>query len=171
MKYAIAGIPQRYLEIAHDTKGYEHDVAQGTSLFIHGPNGTAKSTYAASVAKALIDMGVSVAWVNSKHLISEIQGMFDGRKSDVLERCYACRVLVLDDLGKEQPTPYSISTLYELVEMRYGERKPIVATSNFDRVQLASRWASADAETAAAIVSRLCDSCSVLEMYGEDRRV
>ena len=169
--YARAGIPERYLRSKCDTMGYQSSVAMGRSLYVHGPNGTAKSCFAGSLAKALMNMSCSVRWENAKHFISEIQGMYNGRQTDALERAYACKVLVLDDIGKEQPTAYSISMLYELVEQRYGACRPIVVTSNFDRAELCARWAHADRETAEAIVSRLCDNCVVVEMDGEDRRL
>lgn len=170
-RYELAGIPPRYAGPTVDTMGRELAVAAGESLYIHGPNGTAKSTYAASLAKALLDMGTGVYWTNSKHLITEIQGTYSGRPSEALDRARSCKVLILDDLGKEQPTPYAISVLYELVEARYGANRPIVATSNFDRAELAARWAGADAPTAEAIVSRLCDGCESVEMEGADMRL
>jgi len=169
--YAKAGIPERYIKPDDEPTGFASDVARGLSLYVHGPNGTAKSTLAGKLATELVDMGVSVRWENSRHMMSEIQGMYGGRGSDVLERAYACRALVLDDIGKEQPTAHAISMLYELVEQRYGAMKPIVVTSNFDRAELAARWSQADAETAEAIVSRLCDGCQVIEMGGPDRRL
>lgn len=170
-RYVMAGIPERYLHVDCDLMGYEQVVWSGRSLYVHGPNGTAKSSFAGQLGRRLVDMGQSVFWVNAKHLVSEIQGTFGGRQTDVLDRAYACHVLVLDDLGKEQPTAFALSMLYELVELRYGAMKPFVVTSNFDRAQLASRWAASDVETGEAIVSRLCDGVEVLELGGEDRRL
>ena len=168
---ARAGIPMRYVRAGSEPTGYAGTVARGISLYVHGPNGTAKSTFAGLLARELVDAGHSVRWENSKRLISEIQGMFGGKQTDALDRAYACKVLVLDDVGKEQPTAFAISMLYELVEQRYGAMKPIVVTSNFDRAELATRWSAADPETAEAIVSRLCDGCEVVEMNGQDRRL
>ena len=164
-------IPARYASARFDLGRWPDAVMAGRSLYVHGPNGTAKSSFAGCLASALSEGGVGVYWVNSRHLITEMQGTYGGRWSDALDRARGCRVLFLDDIGKEQPTAYAISMLYELVEARYGALRPIVATSNFDRAALAARWAAADAETAEAIVSRLCDGCDVIEMGGEDRRL
>ena len=169
--YARAGIPLRYVRADAEPTGYMGAVARGLSLYVHGPNGTAKSTFAGTLAKELIDAGASVRWENSKRLMSEIQGMYGGRRTDALERAFACKVLVLDDVGKEQPTQFAISMLYELVEQRYGAMKPTVVTSNFDRAELAARWSVADAETAEAIVSRLCDNVQTVALDGQDRRL
>ena len=169
--YAMSGIPRRYLGAATENARLAYDVQAGTSVYIFGPNGTGKTTLACAVAKQLIDMGVSVRFENSKRVIGEIQESFSGRQTDVLERCTACKVLVLDDLGKEQPTPYSLSMLYQVIDSRYAASKPTVVTSNFSRGALVNRWEQADLETAEAIASRLCEDCEVIQLDGEDRRL
>lgn len=169
--YALAGIPKRYLSAEVDHGHRPHDVAAGLSVYVYGPNGTGKTTFACSLAKKLVDMGITVRFENSKQVIAEIQSSYNGRQTDVLERCSACRVLVLDDLGKEQPTPYALSMLYQVIDSRYSQGKPTVVTSNFSRGALVNRWEGADLETAEAIVSRLCENSETVMMDGEDRRI
>lgn len=170
-KYASAGIPARYLKAECVTNGWEESIADGRSLYIYGPYGAGKTYFACTLAKKLIDMGIVARFENSKHILTELQGMYEGRKSDALERAYSCRVLVLDDIGKEQPTAYSISMLYELIDSRYMAGKPNIVTSNFTKGELLARWASADAATAESIVSRLCDGADSMRMDGADRRL
>lgn len=169
--YVRAGIPLRYLGAETNLDGWDSHVFEGKSLYIHGPYGDGKTHFACALAKSLIDMGAFVRFENSKHVITEVQGTYSSGHTDVLDRCYNCRVLVLDDLGKEQPTPYSISMLYELIDARYSAKKPIVVTSNFARDELLHRWAPADLATAESIVSRLCDGVEVISMNGPDRRL
>ena len=130
-----------------------------------------KTFFACALAKRLVDMGVSVRFENSRHLMTEIQGIFGGRSTDALDRAHNCRVLVLDDLGKEQATEFAISMLYELVDGRYMQGKPTVVTSNFSRGELMTRLCERDAATAESIVSRLCENADTLLMDGEDRRL
>ena len=169
--YARCGIPRRYLNAEWDHGHRAMDVQAGMSVYVFGPNGTFKTTFACALGKQLLDMGTSVRFENSKKVIGEIQDSFNGRRTDVLERCYACKVLILDDLGKEQPTPYALSMLYQIIDSRYAANKPIVVTSNFSRGALVNRWESADLETAEAIVSRLCERCETVQMDGEDGRL
>ena len=170
-QYARAGIPNRYLEAEWDHYSRPYDVSAGRSVYVYGPNGTGKTTFAASLAKKLIDMGVSVRFENAKQVITEIQDSFSGRRTDVLERCSGCKVLFLDDLGKEQPTPYALSMLYQVIDSRYAAGKPTVVTSNFSRGGLVNRWERADLETAEAIVSRLCENTETVQIDGDDRRL
>lgn len=170
-KYAAAGIPMRYISADADLMGWDDEIMRGGSLYIHGPFGTGKTRFACALAKRLIDRGVSARFENAGHLMAEIKAMYGGRSSDAMERAYACRVLVLDDLGKEQPTPHSMAMLYELIDSRYMAGKPIIVTSNFDRSELMRRWAQADEATAESMVSRLCDGTECLFMGGDDRRL
>lgn len=169
--WARAGIPERYINAECDLRGKLHEVESGKSLYIHGPYGAGKTYFACALAKSLINIGTYTRFENSRHLMTEIQGMFNGKQTNALDRAFGCRVLVLDDLGKEQVTPYSISMLYELIDARYMDGKPIVITSNFSRDKLLERWANADASTAESIVSRLCDGVETMFFDGEDRRL
>jgi len=169
-KYVRAGIPLKYLSREVDLQGHAGEVYEGRSLYVWGPNGTGKSTFAANLSKALVNMGRTVLFRNSKLLTEEIKKTFSGEGVDILERCYGVDVLVIDDLGKEQPTDYTLSMLYAIVEARYGAMKPVVVTSNFARDELITRWAEVDEATSEAIVSRLCETVTI-EMADRDWRV
>ena len=165
-----AGITPRYLQHEVDLEGVQNEVYDGKSLYVFGPNGTGKSTFAANLAKALVYMGRKVLFRNSKLLTEEIKKTFDGVNTDILDRCFSAEVLFIDDLGKEQPTEYALSMLYAVIEARYSNMLPIVVTSNYSRGQLVSRWAGVDESTARAIASRLCDGVRKVEMTGRDWR-
>ena len=52
-----AGIPERYIRAECDVAGYPRLVADGKSLYIHGPYGSGKTRFASCMAKALMNMG------------------------------------------------------------------------------------------------------------------
>ena len=79
-------------------------------------------------------------------------------------------LLVIDDLGKENQTPWAVSMIYMAIDDRYNTRKPVVITSNFSKRELIARLSiAADSSTAEAIVSRLFEMTTKIEMGGEDR--
>ena len=162
--YARIGIPDAYIDSKVELNGYDQSVLSGRSLYIYGPNRIGKTTFACALAKSLVDQDVTVRFENARVFMSEVQGMAAGRHSDAMERAYACRVLVLDDLGKEQPTPFAVSMLYQLIEQRKAAGRPIVVTSNFSRGQLGQRWEQADRSAAEAIVARLNEDADTLHM-------
>lgn len=167
-KYYRAGIEPKYLSVEVELEGHQNSVFDGKSLYIHGPNGTGKTTFAANLAKALVNMGRSVLMRNSKQLTEDFKSAMSDQA--ILDRLYGVDVLVIDDLGKEHATDYSLSMLYLVIETRYAKMAPTVVTSNYSRGQLVMRWAGIDESTARAIASRLKDNAITVEMSGRDWR-
>ena len=166
-RYARIGIPPRFAALSVDVGDLPETVARGIWAYACGPNGTGKTTWAVSIVKSLLDLGLFVRFENAQSLLREELDEFDGAVS----RACSCQALVLDDLGKENVTPWSVSAIYEIVDTRYREKRPTVFTSNFSRGQLASLYAKANRSTAEAIVSRLFDGTVEVDVSGRDRRL
>lgn len=169
--YFAAGVPKRYIGATADVAGYADLIQGGRSVYVVGPFGSGKTHFACALAKELVDRKEPVFFVNSAALVADIHATYGGRGTGLLDRAYGARVLVLDDLGKEQPTAHTMALFYELLDARYGDGKPLVTTSNFTRGELLKRWAAADMATAESIISRLCENCSIVEFRGRDRRI
>ena len=79
----------------------------------------------------------------------------------------------MDDLGKEQCTEWSVSTLYSILNDRYEDMKPTIITANYNADELS---ASPDPERrrrhekARAIISRLREVSTVITMAWADYR-
>jgi DNA replication protein DnaC len=142
-------------------------------LFIHGPVGTGKTHNAAAVAIAATDRGLRTVFTSAIAIFSSIRETFDGGGSSkrALERYSSCEMLVLDDLGKESSSRWSLMTLFAIVNARYEGMRPTVVTSQYTLSQLRSRLASTgEAETATAIASRIAATCADVELTGPDLR-
>jgi DNA replication protein DnaC len=142
-------------------------------LFIHGPVGTGKTHNAAAVAIAASDRGLRTVFTSAIAIFSSIRETFDGGGSSkrALERYSSCEMLVLDDLGKESGSRWSLMTLFAIVNARYEGMRPTVVTSQYTLSQLRSRLASTgEAETATAIASRIAATCADVELTGPDLR-
>ena len=81
----------------------------------------------------------------------------------------AADVLILDDLGVENPTAWVAERMYVIINARYNGQKPVIVTSNFTLDGLISRFA--DEITGTRIVSRLKQMCKLAEISGGDRRL
>ena len=152
---------------------YRHGGGEG--LYIHGKTGVGKTSNAAGVAIALLDRGETVAFATSVDLLGSIQDTFDGgtaaRTSEVRGRYLNSDVLVLDDLGKEKQTAWTVTTLYALVNARYEEMRSTLITSQYTMDELEARLARrGEAETARAIVSRIRQTCEDVWLTGPDMR-
>ncbi len=173
-----SGIPLRFRRAAPTEAqciAYADAISGSTSdgLFIHGPVGTGKTHNAAAVAIAASDRGLRTVFTSAIAIFSNIRETFDGGGSSkrALERYASCEMLVLDDLGKESRSRWSLMTLFTIVNARYEGMRPTVITSQYTLGQLRARLASTgEAETAAAIVSRIAAMCADVTLSGPDLR-
>jgi len=101
--------------------------------------------------------------------VREVEARF-GRRGEQEEaesetrRVLRCDLLILDDLGSEMSTSFSVSVIYEILNTRLRERRSTVVSSNLDPAELARRYNP-------QIASRLTGSFEYLRFYGRDIRI
>ena len=169
-----AGIPERYRSVALDFKSFEIIQRTGRGLYLQGPNGTGKTQAASAIALAFVEKGKSVHFTSGGKLLSKLRDAMrsDESEAEVFAELTMPDLLVIDDLGKENQTPWAVSMIYMAIDDRYNTRKPVVITSNYSKRELVARLSTAaDNSTAEAIVSRLFEMTAKIEMGGEDRRL
>lgn len=162
------GVPSRYLNAT--VKRLENLT---DSLYLTGLRGTGKTHTAAAMVKEIMldktpDHGrAGIRWISAVDLLLEIRGSFrDGseRSEDgIIEDYGESRLLVLDDLGAEKTTEWSLQTLYTIIDRRYREERQTIITSNLSLDELADKLDD-------RIASRLSELCRVVVLTGPDRR-
>jgi len=121
-------------------------------LFFHGNCGVGKTHLAAAVANHVISQRhVGVYFRVVPDLLDQLRATFDPQHGvaydDRFQQIKNAGLLVLDDLGTEQTTPWASEKLYQLINHRYNEQLPTVVTSNQDFTRIEQR-----------ILSRLLDT-------------
>jgi len=144
-------------------------------IFLAGPCGVGKSHLAYSIANSLINKGQSVISMTMIDLLMHIRRSYDssGQKSesDILKVYEDCTLLVIDDLGKEKPTEWTLSMIYTIIDRRYNSYKPVIVTTNYSAGELIDRLTiGADSSSAHAIVDRLFETCIYVPIKGESFR-
>jgi DNA replication protein DnaC len=104
-------------------------------LFLSGPCGTGKTHLAVAIAKhAMHWHNMSVYFAVVPDLLDHLRATFDPNSGTGYdERFNTIRnadLLVLDDLGTENATPWAREKLYQIINHRYMEQSPTVITSN-----------------------------------------
>lgn len=169
-KFERAGIPKRYRDASHPWARKMAVYAKaGQSFYLHGPNGTKKTTLAMVAAKDLLRLGVDAFCASTYDLMDAMRSRRDEDR-ELYNRAATCGVLILDDLGKEASnTAYACERLYAILDTRYKEMLPLIITSNFRLSDLATNITEGD--VGVAIASRLAEICKQIEMAGEDVRI
>ena len=154
---------------------FSNHKAMGDGLYIEGTNGTGKTHLAAAIALQLIGEGIPVICKTSSDLLQDIKKSFsfEGTKEhEVLDIYKKVDLLIIDDLGKEQCSDWSMSTLYSIMNDRYEAMKPTIITTNYnvDRLISALTPKGFDNMKIVAIISRLRETNKVMTMAWEDIR-
>ena len=113
-------------------------------LFIGG-TGLGKTHLSTAIAKTVIDKCFDVLYVTANDMITAFeQKKFGSRTSQSDEadtsRYYSADLLILDDLGTELSTPFSISCVYEIINARMIARKSTIISTNLGKDELLQRY-------------------------------
>lgn len=104
-------------------------------LALCGPYGCGKSHLAYAIIGAAYRAGRPVYACSVPDLLETLrQGMDSEARGDSmgqrLDTVRTARLLLLDDLGAENLTPWAAEKLYQIVDYRYRLRLPLVVTTN-----------------------------------------
>ena len=154
---------------------FAYHQARGEGLYIEGTNGTGKTHLAAAIALQLINEGIPVICKTASDLLQDIKKSFDGgsiQESNLLDIYKKVDLLIIDDLGKEQCSDWSMSVLYAIFNDRYEDMKPTIITTNYSANRLAAALTpkGMDNTKIVAIISRLRETSTVMTMAWADIR-
>lgn len=141
-------------------------------LFLHGLSGRGKTWLAVSALRELAERSDDVRFMAAPDLFDWIRESFDEtlgvREGERLGELRTVRVLAIDDLGREQLTPWVQMRLWALLNARLGSQLRTIVTTNLDELALAGRIG----ESAYARIEQGCgpDGRFVLKLDGPDLR-
>ena len=183
----LYGVPTRFRsavlgDFTDKLQGRVNGQAPAAGFFLTGPAGTGKTHLAAAMLGHWWDIRLLetpphslypnfepclAIWASVSEfigtLIAGIRGDQYGKSPEwTVRTCQHAGALVLDDLGAEKTSEFSLSALYRVIEYRINEFNPTIVTSNLSLKQL-NEWEP-------RIASRL-GGMNVIKMGGRDRRL
>lgn len=139
------------------------EVLQGNhGLIFWGDVGSGKTRAAACIANALIDRGVPALMTSFPRILS----MDFKDRSEQIQQIVKFPLLLIDDLGAERSSDYSLETMYYVVDERYKSGKPLIVTTNLTLKQLENP----SSIEYARIYSRILEMCRPVRVNGKNRR-
>jgi DNA replication protein DnaC len=131
LKEAITGqLPAVIDRAAYNRVVAWRPTAGGKGLFVLGPSGTGKTTALWALARELEREGCAPLILTGVELGRQLSQA--ARDISSVEHLWRCRVLMIDDLGKEKSTPAMAALFWEVLDKRYLHQRPLVFTSRFD---------------------------------------
>ena len=105
-------------------------------LILTGTYGCGKTHLAAAVGNERLAKGDAVLFVTAPDLLDHLRSTF-GPTSEIgydvqFDRIRNAQLLILDDLGSENPSRWASEKLYQLLNHRHSLRMPTVITTNVD---------------------------------------
>ncbi|MCL2425764.1 MAG: ATP-binding protein [Oscillospiraceae bacterium] len=149
---------------------------QSMNLFFNGAPGLGKTYLSACIARVVADSGHSVVYDMATSIFNKFEEVKFTRASDSddirldvqqareeIKRYLECDLLIIDDIGTELTTAFTISALYEIINTRLITGKKTLINSNLTINELRRRYSE-------QIMSRLEGEYQVLTFYGDDIR-
>ncbi|HEY4383578.1 MAG TPA: ATP-binding protein, partial [Ktedonobacteraceae bacterium] len=103
-------------------------------LVLIGPNGCGKTHLAAAIANQCLETGSVVLFAVVPDLLDHLRAAFAPTATELYDQLFAkmreAEVLVLDDLGAQQSSPWANEKLFQLLNYRYNMGMPTVITAN-----------------------------------------
>jgi DNA replication protein DnaC len=121
-----------------------HQYAQNLSgwLLLTGGYGCGKTHMAAAVANFVVGFGVPTLFLTVPDLLDWLRYSYDSAETTFenrFEEIRSVRLLVLDDLGTQNATPWAEEKLYQIINHRYMLKLPTIITTNLDLIELDGR--------------------------------
>ncbi len=135
-----------------------------TGFILLGDTGLGKTHLSTAVGVTVIRRGYNVIYKTVQSVMDDYQQVqFRGGDTDVISKYYDCDLLIVDDLGAEMATQFTVSCIYNLINTRMNKRKPTIFSTNLTAAELRERYAD-------RITSRLFGEYTPLLFRGTDIR-
>ena len=139
-----------------------------TGLIMLGKTGLGKTHLSLAIAGVVINKGYSVYYNSVQNVMDRLQKEHFGRSSfdeqDSVEGdLFESDLLILDDLGAEFSTQFTVAQLYNIINTRMVNSKPIIISTNLTVREIEEKYSQ-------RIASRIVGSCMPLQFCGKDIR-
>lgn len=146
-------------------KAYSDDFSlRSPSLLLYGKTGLGKTHLSLAIAGKAVESGHGVIYTSAQNLFNRLEkekfGKADGNTEDTI---LDCDLLIIDDLGAEFTTQFTVASLYNIVNSRELEGKPTIISTNLTPEQLTNAYSE-------RIASRILSNYVMLFFDGSDIR-
>ena len=143
--------------------------ADAPNLLLYGSTGLGKTFLSTCIAEAVSARGFSVAYDTAINIVAAYEtikfGNGDGQAAaERAARYERADLLIIDDMGTEMGTAFTVSALYNLINNRLMAGRPMIVNTNLPPETLSEKYSP-------AVASRLLGEFMPLRFFGDDIRL
>lgn len=147
-------------------KTWSERKSHNDGLLLWGGVGTGKTFFAACIANALIEKGVSVLMTNFSKILNQLTGLYSEEKNAFIASLMKYSLLIIDDFGIERNTDYALEQVFNVIDERYKTNLPLIITTNISLHTLKNPADIAHQR----IYDRVLAMCIPISFQGESHR-
>ena len=139
--------------------------SKSDNLLMTGETGLGKTHLSLAIAGQAAKKGYSVVYGSAQNLLSSLESEKFGRTQPGAEQAMQeCDLLIIDDLGAEFSTQFTISAVYNIINTRLMMSKPTIISTNMSMYEIEEKYTQ-------RIASRILGNYILMEFAGRDIRV
>ena len=146
----------------------EFDARTSSNLAMFGGTGLGKTHLSSAIARKVIEKGNDVYYTSAVSLVSDFEAeQFGGehlKRGELTDKYFDCDLLIIDDLGAEMSNQFTLSCLYNLLNVRINRKTPVIISTNLTQNELLKKYNE-------RIASRIFGEFKILPFTGSDVRM
>lgn len=158
---------QQMEQVLHFCEQYAKEFTPlSKGIFMMGKTGLGKTHLSLAIANEVLKKGFAVVYITASDLTRRLSAQYfhhDNQETDYNLLISSTDLLIIDDLGAEFESSFSISAVYDIINTRICSNRPTVVNTNLTPAQLQNRYEQ-------RVVSRLFTQLSPMTFIGEDVR-
>ena len=116
-----------------------------SNYILMGATGLGKTHLSTSVAKTVIENGYDVKYVTALNMIGDFENKRFSNASDAetinkISRYYYAELLIIDDFGTELSNQFTVSCLYDVINMRINNRRSTIINTNLNHGEIEAKY-------------------------------
>jgi DNA replication protein DnaC len=115
------------------------------NLLLMGSTGLGKTHLSSAVAREVIDRGFDVQYVTAVGMLADFEyqrfgNSITGDEGENVSRYYDCDLLIVDDLGTEVINQFTLSCIYNVINIRLTKKKSTIISTNLMQRELLDKY-------------------------------